>query len=494
MQIVVDRILLSTENSHICKKNRTIAGIFNADSAESLGFHLKYKNLFCQPKNRSEKEHIQKLQLVIKQWKSTQDKDIQSMIAYLKATLKLHRAVNHCSEEIYPAITSNIEQMQNIQNKYINQLIQHQGNPLCFLLALRESTIKWFLVQKNKMANNNFTEREDEFDQALQKHHIQVCANYNRVKNTIDGFIKKIETEYNILSSTKTTNQKSQNDFISHLIPKPYSQQRKTQNRRNKKSTKNRRRNKKKNNSKIAKQNYQSTQIDSATEVNKQKPSSSYHTQTPNTTQLISSKPQQQISAPILSSSSSNSTQSSNTQSHFSVVTSPDGSTTAHEDETLVRIKDEKNKAVIKLFKVASPQHGFIKPRYTQWVKAWFDNPQEALEQQGYNNPTGNKYKYRRNASTIHGFTQLVDHYLPICSTQSTIASQQTRDKKDTLITIPGSIKKNNEKEVLGLFTYIIDSKNGDWYHRNFVPRTNNQLLKDYMQQGYYNVEFPELK
>ncbi len=211
-------------------------------------------------------------------------------------------------------------------------------------------------------------------------------------------------------------------------------------------------------------------------------------------TTLISSKPQQQISAPILSSSSSNSTQSSNTQSHFSVVTSPDGSTTAHEDETLVRIKDEKNKAVIKLFKVASPQHGFIKPRYTQWVKAWFDNPQEALEQQGYNNPTGNKYKYRRNASTIHGFTQLVDHYLPICSTQSTIASQQTRDKKDTLITIPGSIKKNNEKEVLGLFTYIIDSKNGDWYHRNFVPRTNNQLLKDYMQQGYYNVEFPELK
>lgn len=166
----------------------------------------------------------------------------------------------------------------------------------------------------------------------------------------------------------------------------------------------------------------------------------------------------------------------------------PDGSYTKREDDIRVIVYDRPNNTKIQLFKVDKPQNTHLNPNYTPWVQKWFDAPDEAFAQQGYHDTTSNRFKYRATARVVHGFTRLVDGYLSKCSTRSTTVNRN-RGRVDTLITMPGTMGSK-----LGLFCFIIDSANGQWYHRNFVERSGKQLLDGYATRGYYDVEFPELK
>ncbi len=69
------------------------------------------------------------------------------------------------------------------------------------------------------------------------------------------------------------------------------------------------------------------------------------------------------------------------------------------------------------------------------------------------------------------------------------------------MITIPGKMEYPDGTEETGVFTYIIDSENGQWYHRMFTPSSHKKMAEDFMQKGffspeikgYYDVYFPPL-
>jgi hypothetical protein len=166
----------------------------------------------------------------------------------------------------------------------------------------------------------------------------------------------------------------------------------------------------------------------------------------------------------------------------------PDGSYTTHENDIAVTIHDHPNNTSIKLFKVDNPQQEYVQIDYTPWVQVWFDNPAAAMEEQGYNDPTSTRFKYRDSARRVHAFTPLVDRYLSQCSTKATTYNKKAK-RIDTVLTMPGMMAGN-----FGIFTLLIDSANGKGYHRNFVKRDGQELLNGYADKGYYEVEFPELK
>ena len=177
----------------------------------------------------------------------------------------------------------------------------------------------------------------------------------------------------------------------------------------------------------------------------------------------------------------------------YPLLEGQDQSRTTHEDDILVEIDDPRNKVTITLWKVGKPQKEYGDPIYTNWVDAWFKDPHEALEKQGYNDPANYKYNYRDDAKLIHSFARVADEFLTICGTQSTTTGNDGI-RQDTLITMPGYTTDEHGKEQHGLFTYLIDACNGQWYHRNFVPRTREELYSEYMKAGLYEVEFPELR
>jgi hypothetical protein len=53
-----------------------------------------------------------------------------------------------------------------------------------------------------------------------------------------------------------------------------------------------------------------------------------------------------------------------------------------------------------------------------------------------------------------------------------------------------------------GVYSYIIDSENGLWYHRMFEPQTGQKMIADLFEKGYfspkmtgyYDVFFPPLE
>ena len=176
------------------------------------------------------------------------------------------------------------------------------------------------------------------------------------------------------------------------------------------------------------------------------------------------------------------------------------------ETETQLTIHNPKNKTVEIIFKTdKSAQNKNIPPiNYTDWIKMWFANPEQALKIQGYTTFGGPKYEYPENrwkAVTGHAFAILIDDYVQQWSTQSLVDSRRVKGKKDILITIPGMIKYPNGKSETGVFTYLIDSGNGQWYHRMFTPHTGRQLIEDLalkgyfspQMTGYYDVFFPPL-
>ena len=176
------------------------------------------------------------------------------------------------------------------------------------------------------------------------------------------------------------------------------------------------------------------------------------------------------------------------------------------ETSTTITIHNPKNKTLEIIFKTDKPSVPQDLPEinYTDWVKMWHQNPAEALEKQGYATFGSQKYEYPENrwkAIARHAFSPLVDNYISKWGTYSTVDSRRVLGKKDILITIPGMLKYPNGTSETGVFTYLIDSTNKQWYHRMFTPQSNRQLIQDLASKGYfspqmtgyYEVFFPPL-
>lgn len=169
----------------------------------------------------------------------------------------------------------------------------------------------------------------------------------------------------------------------------------------------------------------------------------------------------------------------------------PDGSYIKHEDDIRVILHDAPLNTEIQLFKVDNPQSECRDPQYTPWVQKWFDAPEEALAGQGYNDPASERFKYRATARQVHAFTRLVDRFLPQCGTGRTITNKRT-GRQNIVVTIPGMVAGQ-----MSLLGYNFEKqRSGSWlcFHRNAIARKGRQLVDEYRQKGFYDVEFPELR
>lgn len=164
------------------------------------------------------------------------------------------------------------------------------------------------------------------------------------------------------------------------------------------------------------------------------------------------------------------------------------------ETSTKIIIQDLRNEATEIIFKSNHPNTVQINtaPAYTPWVDTWFNNPAQAIKEQGYTDPKNKKFTQPHlhwKAITLHAFSPLIDTYLAQWGTQGTIASRKTFGQQDILLTLPGAIVYKTGEQEVGLFTYIIDAHSGKWYHRMFTPESSQRLFEDLFSKGYFSPE-----
>jgi hypothetical protein len=180
---------------------------------------------------------------------------------------------------------------------------------------------------------------------------------------------------------------------------------------------------------------------------------------------------------------------------------------------TSITIHNQKNNTQEIIFKHESPFEidkvgkKIFPIKYTDWVNQWFVDPKQAIATQGYNNPASLKFRAGEpewKPIVLHAFSPLVDDYIKQWGRITTTKNRKNPAQEDILITIPGKIiypPGSQPQEEAGIFAYIIDSQNGQWYHRMFTPGSLSELTRNLFEKGYfapqmtgyYDVFFPPL-
>ena len=159
-----------------------------------------------------------------------------------------------------------------------------------------------------------------------------------------------------------------------------------------------------------------------------------------------------------------------------------------------ITIHNEKNKTIETIFKASQPfQIKNLPPiNYTNWVKQWFEDPNQAIIDQGYTDINSKKYTlphlYWRPIA-LHSFSARTDEYLLQWATVTKIPNRKNPNREDWLVTLPGMIEYSNGDKETGVFAYLIDTSNGQWYHRMFEPQTGKKLITDLFKKGYFSPE-----
>lgn len=185
------------------------------------------------------------------------------------------------------------------------------------------------------------------------------------------------------------------------------------------------------------------------------------------------------------------------------ILKAADGSEIIEETDEYFLINDEKNDLTSKILKSEKSTQELITPsmfnsvKITDWVNAWYENPEKAFEEQGYMYFESKKYTNPLNfqkTKAIHSPAQIMRSLLLQWAKQTKTPSRRVHGKEDILLTLPGVNYYKDGSLETGLFVYIIDSDNFENYHVNFETRTGKKLMEDYLMKGYFDVEFPELK
>lgn len=170
-----------------------------------------------------------------------------------------------------------------------------------------------------------------------------------------------------------------------------------------------------------------------------------------------------------------------------------------------VSIEDTANRMHIYLFSNESDSrypHDVL--RYTQHVDAWFNDARAALVDQGYLDIDRRGHRSaltpedQLNAVRVHRFSKLVDAHISAKGISYTKPSRKRAGVADTYIAIPGMIQymdriPSRPAQEYCVFVYIIDGQTGACFHRNILFRTNQEITAEFMQKGFYEVEFPPL-
>jgi hypothetical protein len=170
-----------------------------------------------------------------------------------------------------------------------------------------------------------------------------------------------------------------------------------------------------------------------------------------------------------------------------------------------VSIEDTANRMYIYLFSNESDlRYSPDTLRYTQHVNAWFNDARVALIDQGYLDPGLRGHhcaltpECQLDVVRVHRFSKLVDAHIPTKGISYKKPSRKRAGVEDTYIAIPGMIRymdrmKAKPAQEYCVFVYIIDGQTGVCFHRNILFRTNQEIIGEFMQKGFYEVEFPPL-
>jgi hypothetical protein len=170
------------------------------------------------------------------------------------------------------------------------------------------------------------------------------------------------------------------------------------------------------------------------------------------------------------------------------------------EDDLKIVIEDPIHDTTATIFKTKnSPENSaqikaLPKINYTRWVNEWFENPENAIITQGYKDPKNPRFRAGEPAwmpIVLHAFPKLIDDYIYHYGSVSQTPSRTVKAKNDIMVTIPGKMEYPDGNEETGVFTYIIDPDNGQWFHRMFTPSSHKKMAADFMGKGYFS---PEIK
>lgn len=127
---------------------------------------------------------------------------------------------------------------------------------------------------------------------------------------------------------------------------------------------------------------------------------------------------------------------------------------------------------------------------YAARVRDWFTDSPKQLSASTYNQLSLNA-KQRQWA--YHGFSRDVDQFLLTYGIQFTRQHEGTGEQ-EIYYCVPGEILfLANSKNVRGLFTFTIN-KNNELYHRYFKLINPNEIMVNFLQKTFYDIDFPELK
>lgn len=175
------------------------------------------------------------------------------------------------------------------------------------------------------------------------------------------------------------------------------------------------------------------------------------------------------------------------------------------EDESHAIIQNKKNKTTEEIIKKnGSNKIPKFNLKYTKNVLEWLDNPKDAIKSQGYQVPGHKNYTSEHLQQMMierHAFSRFIDDFIPDAGIQSTIPNRRNKDQQDILISIPGKITYSDRSQETGYFSYIIDARNNECYHRIFDPSSSKKMAEQLLAGGnltpqnptLYEVMFPTL-
>lgn len=191
------------------------------------------------------------------------------------------------------------------------------------------------------------------------------------------------------------------------------------------------------------------------------------------------------------------------------IVYAEDGSWLAQETEDYLEFEDPKNNLITRILKTANSEKNVTWSEnqlntieQTNWVKQWYNNPQQAIEDQGYTDPENQKFTHPENYRKViayHTPALILKSYIKQLAQQEVTENRRVEGQKDTLFTMPG-IEFYKDKKVTGknweagIFAWIIDSADDKTnYHVEFRPTEVSKMVYDWVSKGYLEIAFPSL-
>lgn len=134
---------------------------------------------------------------------------------------------------------------------------------------------------------------------------------------------------------------------------------------------------------------------------------------------------------------------------------------------------------------------------YTQNIIDWFKDPSKSIVERMQLDRSNKKFvdntiQAKNKALRIHRFSKLVDKFLPTMGVVHQTPSRITHTNERCVV-IPGHIELSDTKQEQPCYFVYIINQHGECFHRNIEFTSRKEMALNFMQKGFFEVEFPAL-